>query len=170
MARTMKGFGVGDIGPVALSMGAAIIMVAVVALVLVAMEPQTYESQLVFNQTFDNVTDLSLGYGLVSFTVYADELQTGDPLTADNYTYTSANGTLQVTDATAKGGGGLSLESVNYYRMGASVATGILAEGAVTISILADWFGIIIIVVVAVIILAMVMMLGGGGGRKGGRG
>ena len=51
------GLSIGDIGPIALSLGVAVIIISVVALVLGTMGPQTYQLTEVDNETFNATSD-----------------------------------------------------------------------------------------------------------------
>ena len=162
----MKGqqsIGINDIGPLALGIGVAVIVVSIIALILAQMIPATYLDRTVNNHTFDNTTTLSVGHALKSWSVYNDTTQLYAELPAANYTVYTNNGTLimhQEDDYI------LGLESVNYVYNADSNATYTTNLGLAAVITISSWFSLVVIVVVAVIILSLVLMLRGRGGTS----
>jgi hypothetical protein len=163
-----------DIGPVALSIGLAIIIVAVMAMILSQMAPQTYVEIPIVNDSFShstlagvganatNVTLTTVGYGMKSGTLivrwYSNTTLNTTTLTTGNYTLLSGiNGIVEVEAISAWNTSGDKIDfSYTYDDAGASTST--ITAGLSALSVFGDWFGIIVIVAVAAIILGLVML------------
>lgn len=149
-----------------LSLGMAVIIIAVMALVLVTMAPSTRMQQFIDNETFasgtSNTTYLDqFGYEgttIDTLYVYNNTQQNYAPVPATNYTYWSNNGTLELKDTPLRSNG--QIKTVDYYYTGWTNATYITYKGAAAVVSFADWFTIMVVIVVAVIILLLVMMVG----------
>jgi hypothetical protein len=168
----MKGqsIGINDIGPVAISLGVAIISIAVIALVISMMRPASYTTVNVGNYTFaypTNVTTLPAtncimsndnGCVLLSIAVYNATTQASTSLQDVNYyIYYSNNLSLQLNQTSLMNA---PLKSVAYTFTGGTNATSVLTSGGTALTIFADWFQILVIVIIAVIILALIMLIG----------
>lgn len=169
------GLSVGDIGPIALSLGVAVIIISVVALVLGTMTPQTYQETAVTNETFNATSDpytLTVSHAsdsdfveLTDATVYktSDYLNSTSELADSAYNISDSEaGTIELSTSVDSGN-----EAIDYKYDEETTSTGILTKGKDAMSTFSDWFNIIVIVAVAAIILGLVMLFRGssrGGG------
>ena len=166
--------GIDDLGPLALAIGVAIMIVSIVAMVLAGFIPSTYVERTITSETHNSsgtipetVTLTTVEGGIItgSISISATDFVTGTVNNSIVYNVISLTaGTLNVTNAhwinhTAD------YYTVNYTYDGFGNSTAILQKGLVAMSNFGDWFGLIVIVAIAVIILGLVLLLRG---RPGG--
>lgn len=173
----MSEVGVKNIGPYALGLMIAIVLVAIGAYVLSVMAPTTYLATAVLNEAHNSSATVpetvTLTYcinGLVGTpTVVQLDNATGTQyaLTATtNYTVLSSTAcTLNITSAGRVNSTG-DRYTVNYTYNADTNATYVLNSGLNAFSTFADWFTIMVIVLVAIVIIGVVMLLGRQGGRE----
>jgi hypothetical protein len=160
MQRIKGQLSVGDIGPAAMSVGAAIILVAVVSMILTNFTSSTYlatPAGVIWDGTAGNTT-LTVQGGLVSYTVYNDSAAALVLTEGANYSVNGATGLLYVYS------GQTSTNMCNYTYDAYTDATSVVSSGMSANKLFADWFSIIVIVVVSVIIIGIVMLLRTAGG------
>lgn len=163
----MEKISIESIPALALGIGTAIIIVAIIALITTSMIPSSYMTLTNNNYTVyhpTNVTQIPNGNLITLYTVavFNTTAQTYAAVPATNYTYNSTNLTLQLLDTGLMNSPG---RSVVFTYLASTNATAILSKGALALTSFADWFGILIVVVVAVIILGLIMFLRGRGGE-----
>ena len=165
------GLSIGDIGPIALTLGVAVIIISVVSLVLGTMSSQTYQTAIVENETF-NATATDYDYTVEK----ASDADFVEVTMAQGYETDAQNTEVNtmILDAEA---GKLNFEyssdptsttqSVYYEYDEETTSTNIIDKGLESMSVFGAWFDIIVIVSVAAIILGLVMLFRGsarGGG------
>lgn len=165
-----------DVGPLALSIGMGIIIIALVATILPGFLPATYTSTAVTNETINSsgsvpetLTTTNREGGISGVVIYTKNTEYGDTiklLPAANYTILSSTaGTINVTAATDMNSTN-DQYNVSYTYQAYGNATEVVHTGTGAIVDFADWFAIIVIVVVSVIIIGVVLMLQRAGGGR----
>ncbi|MFP4019075.1 MAG: hypothetical protein ACLFUH_07475 [Bacteroidales bacterium] len=164
-----KGLTIGDIGPIASTLGVAIIIISVIAMILASMAPQTYVATEVTNESHSltlpgnlTVDNVEKGIESDSETLYFwdDSESTATELDeTDNYTVTSYDdGKFEVKDISDYSETDGDTINIDYAYLSAGTATSVLTAGEGALEVFADWFSIIVIVSVATIILGLVYM------------
>jgi len=165
------GLSIGDIGPIALTLGIAVIVISVVSLVLGNMVPQTYDALSVTNETFNATSDPytytvneagdTTFVELTDVTCYSDAGSTALADSACNVTDAGA-GDVKLSTTVDSGD-----EAVDYDYDEETTATSITDKGLTAMETFGDWFNIITIVAVASIILGLVMLFRSSTNRGG---
>jgi len=161
---------INDLGPISLAVGIAVIILAVTSMVLANMQPNTYASSSVDNETFNATSD--------PFTYTVSKASDADfhqltSVTCYESTSQSTEQTCTILDAelgevNVSGTVDSDDESIDYDYEYEGAAFSTLGKGLDAMNTFADWFNILILVTVSAVILALVTMLKGSmGGRTG---
>lgn len=165
-------FGIKDIGPIALSLGIAVIVISVVAMILGQMGPQTYMDRNVPNETFNansdpytytvNRTSEKDFVDLTKVTCYESTSQDTELSDNDCNISDAEAGKVKISTTVDSGD-----ESLEYNYAEETQATSVVEKGEDAMATFGDWFNILVIVSVSAIVLGLVMLFRGTtGGTK----